>query len=234
MTPAQKFNFFMPAWNKAVHANGWHTRDHAAAGVEATSAELLDLISIAKKFSMKERGTPFFTLRDLRHACTILCLGRDKDTDKLNNSEQDHIVALFHLLAQPMSIAARTKYDAYQRGENPGKKVRRQYFIKSRAPEAVLRHLTHDLTGGRTKDWESLEDSKQAELARLLKQRPIYGHSPRIQQEEAERAGKGSGSAASAVSCSKSGPKNYVLDPGKTFQQKQTKNTEPDPDWSVK
>jgi hypothetical protein len=219
MTPSQKFNFFMPAWNAAVKANGWHTRGGAAAGYEGrvTCDEMGKVITFARQMWLargwrSEDGSRMVegpTLRDLRHACTVVCLGRDKDTDKLNNKEQDHIVALFKLLANPLSIAARTTFDAYQRGENPGGKVRQNYFIKSRAPEAVVRHLTMDLTGGRTRDPESLTDEEKHNLARLLAQRPVYGHRAKVSSPQSSVHSQPAATAAVA----KPNPKHYVMKP---------------------
>jgi hypothetical protein len=219
MTDAQKFKFFMPAWTACCKANGWHTRDYTAV-IDASrlNEEGRQMFALARQRSLAaKRG---MTLSDLRHACYIVCLTRDKATSALNNSEQDHIVALFNVLKDPLSLAARAVWEAYQRGENPGNKNRRKYFIKSRAPEGVLRHLTADLTQNQTKEWESLDDNGQKNLARLLAQRRIYGRpeamvqgpKSKVQSQRPDAGGSPGGAQSKAPS-----PKNYVLNPQLVF-----------------
>jgi hypothetical protein len=198
MTEPQKFKYFMPAWNACVKANGWCTREGAAVvDVSRLNEEGRQVFAIARQMAIVEGRQP--TLRDVRRACYVRCIKRNKDTDSLNNNEQDHIVALFKLLTDPDDLAARATWDAYERGENPGNKVRRKWFIKSRAPEATLRHITQDLTSGRTKDHESLSEGEEKNLARLLAQRPNYRKPQNIPL---------------------GGRRQYQLDPNKTFQPK--------------
>jgi hypothetical protein len=204
-----------------VRSTGWHTRDGAAVvDIARLENEALQVVEIANKMAGREQRRT--TLRDLRHACTVLCLGRDKDTDTLNNSEQDYIVSLFKVLANPLDIAARSAFESYKAGKNPGAVKRQKYFIHSRAPEAVLRKLTFDLTSGRTRDPEALDDDERQALARLLAQRGVYGHRPKIQQEQAELTEVGgqkseAGGQTSDIRPPASGPKDYVMNPQLTF-----------------
>ncbi len=197
MTEGQKTRFFMPEWQRCCRLNGWHTRDKAAViDVSKLTAEGRQVFALARQRAVTEDRQ--VDLRDVRHACYIVAIRKDKDTEALTNDEQDRIVALFRLLADPLDLGARGTWEAYQRGENPGNKKRRRYFIRSRAPEAVLRHMTMDLTSGQTKDFSSLDDKKEAELARLLAQRPIY--------------------PGSSVTTGKSRKRTYVLNPHKKFE----------------
>lgn len=205
MSPGQRNRFFMPPWQRCCRLNGWHTQDGAAAPArgewQVTSDEMRKVITFARQLSVTKRGTPAFTLREMHHACYIVALGRDKETEHLTNDDQDRIVALVNYLADPLDLKACQVWQAYQRGENPGNKKRRQWFIKSRAPEAVSRHIALDLTQGRTKDLESLSDQEEANLARLLAQRPVY---PGAKAKGENR---------------KSGNRTYVLNPHKKFSQ---------------
>lgn len=167
----------MPPWQRCCKLNGWHTRDKAAVVDESKlTAEGRQVFTLARQMALGRGSNP--TLDDMRHACYIVAIKKDKETEHLTNDEQDRIVALFNLLADPDDIAARNIWEAYQRGENPGNKKRRKWFIKSRAPEAVSRHIAMDLTQGRTRDLESLSDQEEANLARLLAQRPKYVGAP--------------------------------------------------------
>ena len=198
MSPGQKFKYFMPAWNRCCKLNGWHTRDKAAVvDTAALTAEGRQMWALARQRALSREdsaGRP--TLDDMRHACYIVAIKKDKETDALTNDEQDRIVALFNLLADPLDLEAMQIWTAYQRGENPGNKKRRKWFMKSRAPEGVLRHITQDLTGGQTKDFESLDDQKEAELCRLLAQRPVYSGAPKSPRSK----------------------RTYVLNPHKKFE----------------
>lgn len=209
MSPEQRARFFMPAWTLCCQRNRWFTREgFAVVEEQLLPAEGRQAIAFARQRARMRDGARApqpFTLRDLHHGCYLVALGRDKDTERLTNKEQDRIVALVRYLAAPMDLKAIATWQAYQRGEDPGQQVRTKHFIRSRGPEAILRHLTHDLTGGQTKDWESLDEKKQAELSRLLAQRPVYGHSPKLE---------GRGQKAEVR---KPNPKQYVLNPHKKF-----------------
>jgi hypothetical protein len=240
MTEAQKFKFYFPAWNRCVRANGWFTRDGAAVVDEARlNEEGRKVLAIARQRSLATRHSPLATLDDLRHAAHIVALGHDKSSEHLTNAEVDRVVCLFNLLANPNNLSAITQWGAYQRGENPGALKRQNYFIHSRAPDAVLRKLTYDLTSGRTRDPEALDDNERANLARLLAQRGVYGHRPVLERRgrRAEGGGQKSevgkqtpGGAQSDIrptasgirppsTVSKPNPKNYVLNPQLVFEK---------------
>lgn len=214
MTEGQRNRFFMPEWQKCVRANGWHTSGGFAVVDEARlNEEGRQAVALARQRARMRDGALLcgpqpFTLSDLRHGCYIVAIRRDKETEHLSNDDQDRIVALFKLLADPDDLAALQNWQAYQRGENPGNRKRRKWFIKSRAPEAVSRHIAMDLTRGRTKDLESLSDQEESNLARVLAQRPVYTGAPK------------------AVN----GKRNYQLDPNRKFEPRSKRAAAPQPE----
>jgi len=225
MTEAQKFKFYFPAWNRCVRANGWFTQAGAAVVDEARlNEEGRKVLTLARQIGAARQHRP--TIDHLRHAAHIVALGRDKSSEHLTNAEVDKVVCLFNLLANPNNLTAITQWHAYQRGEDPGAVKRQKYFIHSRAPEAVLRKLTFDLTSGRTRDPEALDDNERKALARLLAQRGVYGHKSKIEDRSSKIAGPTS-KPNSQLPTSNSGKKDYVLKPQLVFRKSE------DPDWSI-
>lgn len=166
MSPAQKFKFYFPAWTACVAANGWRT---AHKTVVLDEARLTDegrkVVTFARQRASAR--TRLLTLDDLRHGAHVLALGRDKSSADLANHEVDRIVTLFQLLADPDNLDARLKWDAYQRGEDPGALRRVEWMIRS-VPEALARSIAQDMIG--TRNWERASAEEKRVLARRIGQ----------------------------------------------------------------
>lgn len=169
MTDAQKFRFYFPAWQAVVRAYGWRkskgrlvTADTApSAGEELTRVQVL-----ATQRALQAGRS--LTVEDLRHGAHIVALGRDKSSADLTNADLDRVVTLFAVLADPDNLAARLKWDAYLRGEDPGAVARVEYFIR-RAPEAYVRAVSHGRFG--TRQWEALTVAQKRLLSMTLANR---------------------------------------------------------------
>lgn len=165
MTDAQKFGFYFPAWRQAVLANEWRMeKKRLVIAEDRLTEEGRKVVVFGRQRAAQENRGP--TIEDLRHGAHILALGRDKSSEDLNNAEVDRVVTLFRLLADPEDLAARLKWDAYQRGEDPGSVKRIEWFIEHAAPEEYVRAIAADKYGTRT--WENLTLGQKRSLAMTL------------------------------------------------------------------
>ena len=183
MTDAQKFKFYFPAWTACVKANGWRkTKGRLVLSLESKvpSPELAKMLVFAQqRATMARRG---MEVDDLRHACHLLALGKDKSSNDLTNPELDRVVTLFQVLTDPDNLTARLKWDAYERGEDPGAVTRVEYFIR-RCPDSYVRAISAARFG--TRDWENLTVKQKGLLSMTLANRrpkavaPVYDRQPK-------------------------------------------------------
>jgi hypothetical protein len=126
MTEKQRTRFYFPAWNVAVKANGWHMKDCRLQIAPAGRDRLSDLGRTVVAEALRRAGSEARgpRLDDLRHACHVVALGRDKSSAKLDNREVDKVVALFRLLTEETDIAAGMRYDNPDIGERERLKVK--------------------------------------------------------------------------------------------------------------
>lgn len=168
MTDRQRKFFFFPAWSHAVQANHWHmAKKRLVIPEDRLTDEGRAVLVCAQQRAINAGRGP--TLDDLRHGCYILALGRDKETDHLTNDDVDRVVTLFNLLKDPDDLDARMKWDAYQRGEDPGADKRVDWFIKKAAPDAYVRAISESRFGSR--QWEWLTLAQKRSLAMTLGER---------------------------------------------------------------
>lgn len=110
MTPNQQRRFYFPLWNAAANHHGWimikgrliAPRPESDSG--ATEVEQLIASIWAHAETLAQKAHRAITADDLRHACHIVALGKDKSSADITSKELDRLADLFRLLAQPDSI----------------------------------------------------------------------------------------------------------------------------------
>ena len=168
MTPAQKFRLYFPAWHAVVKANGWHMEQRRLViDGDRLGEEGRQVVAAARQRAACEFRGP--VRDDLRHGAHVVALGGDKSSADLTNDELDRVLTLFALLADPQDLAARLRWDAYLRGENPGAQERTDWFIQHAAPGAYARAIAADKFG--TRQWENLDLGRKKNLAITLARR---------------------------------------------------------------
>lgn len=193
MTDAQKFRFYFPAWNDCVRANNWRVENKFVVidNSRLTAEGRVVLTFAQQRATMRDGATPGrpqpVTMDDLRHGAHWLALGRDKSSEHLNNAEVDRVVALFRLLQDPDDLGARMKWDAFQRGEDPGEVKRLDYAITHAAPDGYVRKISEDKFGSR--QWEWLTVAQKRQLLVTLKERNKSFRQP-LQRTGSQPAGK--------------------------------------------
>lgn len=175
MTDAQKYKFYFPAWTACVAANNWRVSKKAVVLDESRlTEEGRKVLTFARQRAAARDGvTPGrpqpVTLDDLRHGAHWLALGKDKSSENLTNADVDRVVTLFRLLQDPDDLDARMKWDAFERGEDPGEVKRLDWSIRNAAPEAYARTVSAGLFGSRS--WELLTVAQKRRLAMTLNER---------------------------------------------------------------
>ena len=105
MTEKQQRRFFFPRWTEACRALKW---SEASGRLQVDEAKLNDhgrrAFAAAVQRAGREHRAP--TMSDLRHGVIIAAIGRDKDTLKLSNSEQNSILDYMRLCANECDIGA--------------------------------------------------------------------------------------------------------------------------------
>lgn len=185
MTEKQHKRFYLPAWLKCADRNDWRTakgrligKPHANFGV-GISRELYNQVWIAaQQLSLTEHRA--LKPDDLRHACTIVALGRYKSSKDFTNAECDRVVTLFKVLTEPDDIDAQIDW------EHPSNAARRRllWVIEHSAPDAYVRAIAADKFG--TRLWEDLENQQLQYLAVTLKERRKKFHKPIEEEVPAE------------------------------------------------
>lgn len=167
MTEAQKFRFYLPAWNALAKANGWRMANGRIMLDQTIETEEMAkvLIFAQQRATMARRG---LMKEDIRHGCHILALGKDKSSMDLTNAEIDRVVTLFQYLGAPENLTFVMKWQAYLRGEDPGAVNRVEYFIR-RCPDAYVRAVSADKFG--TRNWENLTVKQKGLLSMTLANR---------------------------------------------------------------
>ena len=174
ITDAQRFGFYFPAWNRCAKANGWTMRKGRLVADPQSNPlvpELAKVWTFALQIAAREHRA--VVDKDLRHACHIVAIGRDKSSDDLNTKELNRIVPLLDMLADPDDIKARMRW------ENPelAEKEKLQFAIRKLAPDAYIVKMSQDIFG--TQYWEDLDPKKLNWLMRKLKDRSPTWNKPR-------------------------------------------------------
>lgn len=143
MTELQLNHFYLPAWTRCARANNWHNLTALrlpARDISSPLAADLALRVRAVADQIARAGHRAVRPEDLRHACHITALGRDKSSRAFTNAEADRVVFLFALLADPDSIAA------VQDWENPDLARKRNLIAAAwqKAPEAYVLAILRD------------------------------------------------------------------------------------------
>lgn len=166
MTDKQKFKFYFPAWRNCCLANEWHmVKGRLDFNPERLTDEGRKVMTFARQRAVTEKRG--ITLDDMRHGAHWLALGKDKSSAHLNNAEVDRVVCLFRVLQDPDDLDSRIKWEAYERGEDPGAVNRLDYIIKT-IPDALARKISQDMIGTRMWEWATAQQ-KQI-LARRIAQ----------------------------------------------------------------
>ncbi|MFO1458250.1 MAG: hypothetical protein U1G08_02505 [Verrucomicrobiota bacterium] len=111
---------------------------------------------------------------DLRHACHVVALGKDRSSYDLTNWQMDRVVALFELLADNENISAQVRWA----NEDLDAVRRLEWAIKNVGfPEAYIAAISHGKFGSRA--WKALRPDQLRQLLITLKGRAAARrHSP--------------------------------------------------------
>jgi hypothetical protein len=148
MTPAQHKRFYLPAWSRAFAANWRRDRGTVARLDGRESFELLTAVETAA-VARAVRRFGRVVADDLRHACHEVALRRDKSSLDLTTGEANRVVALFDLLADPLDLKARVRWECPERAEEDALRVAVRRF-----PAAYVAEVCRGRFG--TRFWEQL------------------------------------------------------------------------------
>jgi class 3 adenylate cyclase len=148
MTQAQHKRFYLPAWNRAFAANWRRDRGTVARLDGRESTELLTAVETAA-VARAVRRFGRVVADDLRHACHEVALRRDKSSLDLTTGEANRVVALFDLLADPLDLKARVRWECPERAEEESLRAALRRF-----PVAYVVQVCRDKFG--TRYWEQL------------------------------------------------------------------------------
>ncbi len=172
MTEPQRNRFYFPAWNDCCAANYWR---EIKGRLEIDDSRLnpwgCRVVAVARQRAAAEHRA--MTLRDLRHACHFVALGRDIETNRLTSKQLNRIVPLFRLVQDEKNL------DALMAWLNPEISERASLvaFVRKNAPEAYICTITRTKHG--TVHWEDLEIPILRKLARDLAHRePTWPEDP--------------------------------------------------------
>lgn len=149
MTSKQQRYFYFPAWNQAALAHGWTlvkgrlTGRRQESWAHAEPAELYQRVWEAA-YNLARAAHRAVTPEDLRHACHVVALGKDKSSTDMDNQETDRVVTLFRILADPDDL------DAILAWTNPENSERKRYVasIRRRADFKYIDKLCRDKFSG--------------------------------------------------------------------------------------
>ena len=170
MTDAQKYKFYFPAWNRCARNNFW-TMTKGRLNAEPQENPLIPELAAVWTYALQiardeHRGV---VPDDLRHACHIVAIGRDKSSEKLTNREVNRVVELFDMLADPDDVTARMRWENPELAEKQGLIK----SIKEKAPEDYIRKISEDKFG--TMSWEDLDVHKLRQLViTVTNRRPTW------------------------------------------------------------
>ena len=149
MTTKQQRFLYFPAWNRVTLAHNWTMSKGRLQGrrqetwAHAEPAELYQRVWEAAG-NLARAGHRAITPEDLRHACHVVALGRDKSSTDMDNQETDRVVTLFRILADPDDL------DAILAWTNPENSERKRYVasIRQRADFKYIDKLCRDKFSG--------------------------------------------------------------------------------------
>lgn len=170
MTHLQKTKFYFPAWNRAFRSN-WRRLNGRIEPLEDRVECLIrerpdaPMINLTSKVESHAAARALqhhraVTADDLRHACHVVALGRDKSSDDLTNAELERVVHLFRLLADTVAFY------------NPEEDTRRRliWFLEKKVKRQYLESVC--LSEYQTRNFRSLSTDRLHNLVRTLKHRP--------------------------------------------------------------
>lgn len=148
MTSAQHKRFYLPAWSRAFAANWRRDRGTVVRLDGRESTELLTAVETAAVARARQRAGRV-SADDLRHAGHEVALGHDKSSLDLTTGEANRVVALFDLLADPLDLKARVRWECPERAEEDALRVAVRRF-----PAAYVARVCRGRFG--TQFWEQL------------------------------------------------------------------------------
>lgn len=182
MTQRQHKHFYLPAWIRCSKANGWRMAKGRLAVSNPLQPEISSSARLAPPETLPEllqvwdaagqiaaRWHSGINVEHLRHACHVVAIGRGKSSLDLTNSEVNLIVALMDVLADPLDLSARRRW------EFPEEVSREDTIAHCRrlAPEGYIRAIA-----GRMFDVRELDDL-------------TLGQAQSVRRKLFERQGKG-------------------------------------------
>lgn len=180
MTPPQH-KFYLRRWAAVVRANGWRMvkgrlaenavgRESSRAAAPASPHHQAVFAAAEQLAALQHRA---LTADDLRHACHVVALGRDKSSKDFSNRDFDRLLVYWGdertitgLLLEPLDLAA----DIHRANPDLKTRARHQHFLQ------------HECLGGyvmsecerifHTKEWEALPTHQLIQLSAHLRARP--------------------------------------------------------------
>lgn len=168
MTERQQKRFYFPNWNAAFNANWRREKSRVLAVENRIESEWVRKVeTLAQQLALQQHRAP--VADDLRHACHVVAISRDKSSHDLSNAELDRVVTLFKLLANPDDLDA---VMSWQHPENAERK-RLVYAIKTAAPHAYIDDICRDMFAPIYEPpfWEDLPIASLRHLSVTLKHR---------------------------------------------------------------
>lgn len=178
MTEKQS-HLYLRMWRDAVAANHWHTAKGAAVIDPERLTEMgSNVVAMARAMALADARA--CKLEDLRHACHVLALGRDKSSKDLTNAELDRVLSVIRLVTDGEDIDALIALDHPEIGVEK----RLNWAIEHAAPEAYVRQVAGDKYG--TRLWEGLHLDQKHQLLMTLKSRSRSRQEPAAPEPEPE------------------------------------------------
>lgn len=105
------------------------------------------------------------TADQLRHACHVIALGRDRSSTRFTNADFDRVLTCFRLIANGDDISALIRWDHPEHDQ-----AKRLAWVIGQYPEeAYVRSISADKFG--TANWENLSVDQLRQLALTLRER---------------------------------------------------------------
>ncbi len=170
MTDKQRAKFYFPAWNRCVEANEWFMVKGRFTGKRAAKygaypdvdAAYQSVWRAAEALALQHHRA--ITAEDLRHACHVVALGKDKSSKTMTNAETDRVVSLIRLMTDPDDL------DAVMAYSDPTISARqRLLWVLDQAPMGYVAKICESMFG--TADWSTLEQDCLSQLAGIVRQR---------------------------------------------------------------
>ena len=166
MNPAQS-QLYWREWNAAARANGWNSQAGIAAALDARRAghiwqspELDETMSAiwtaAEQIADEHRS---ITATTLRHACSVVALGRNVSSKRFTNADLDKVLALLRLLANPANLRNLTAFQDSDAGER-----RRHVHVITSAEAPYWQSIARDKFGRADLDRLTLEQLRQLSM----------------------------------------------------------------------